>query len=145
MSRKKRVHEMTESECLKNRSRRKAIRRKQKLSKEWRDNRRTRRRLNRRKLVRSLRFEIITNLGSRCNNCQIDDIDVLQIDHIHGFGGRERKKFKYSIDYYRHLLKIWKTINCSVQIAIGKNESETKNIFLLIIFMIKRGNPRYHI
>lgn len=38
-----------------------------------------------------LRAEMISHLGSRCAHCPCDDPVVLQIDHVQGGGGRERK------------------------------------------------------
>jgi hypothetical protein len=42
-----------------------------------------------------LRLEALAKLGGRCVNCGIDDIRVLQIDHIAGGGMKELKKMHY--------------------------------------------------
>ena len=41
---------------------------------------------------RRLRMRAVEKLGSMCVECGIEDIRVLQIDHIHGGGSKEFKK-----------------------------------------------------
>jgi len=39
------------------------------------------------------RQEIIKKLGGKCVRCGIDDIRVLQVDHINGGGNKEKRNF----------------------------------------------------
>ncbi len=49
-----------------------------------------------RRAYHSLREEVITNLGGICVACQNEDVDVLQVDHIHGGGGKLRKELGHT-------------------------------------------------
>lgn len=44
---------------------------------------------------RKLRKQVLEKLGNKCAWCEIDDVRVLQIDHIHGGGRQEWLKLKY--------------------------------------------------
>ncbi len=51
------------------------------------------------KTYHDLRNEIITGFGAACAQCGIDDVDVLQIDHIFGGGGRRRRELGTNKEY----------------------------------------------
>src|SRR5258708_10207988 len=77
---------------------------------------------------KAVRLQIIEALGGRCmwpGGCDVTDPDMLQVDHVNGGGGRERKLFSFrgqavgasgvgsdhynmsgnrSSDYYKHIL-----------------------------------------
>ena len=63
----------------------------------------------RRKYVNSIRLKIIDLLGRKCGKCGYDsDVRALQIDHINGDGGLDRKgpnKTKTGGSYYHLILK----------------------------------------
>jgi len=44
--------------------------------------------------VKRLRMKVFTLLGNQCRICSIDDIRVLQLDHINNDGCKERKQLK---------------------------------------------------
>ena len=56
----------------------------------------------RRSLVRS---EILVLLGNRCSRCGFSDKRALQIDHVHGNGKKEIRKFPNQDAYYRFVLE----------------------------------------
>lgn len=41
------------------------------------------------------RLKVIDAYGGRCQVCGIDDLDVLQLDHVHNDGARDRQKTPY--------------------------------------------------
>jgi DNA-binding MarR family transcriptional regulator len=53
----------------------------------------------------STRLTVIQYLGGKCARCGFDDIRVLQIDHVHGNGWRERRDWGGSYQIYRRLLR----------------------------------------
>lgn len=55
---------------------------------------------------REVRTEILSLLGKQCVLCGYDaDVRALQIDHVDGGGGIERKRFSNLEQYYRHILQ----------------------------------------
>ena len=53
-----------------------------------------------------IRAEILALLGECCVLCGYDtDIRALQVDHVNGGGGSERKRFSSLEQYYRHILQ----------------------------------------
>lgn len=78
------------------------------------------------------RLELIKKFGGRCKKCGIDDIRVLQVDHINGNGEIERKKFNSKTRYkmimaddgskYQLLCA-----NCNIIKAWENNEFSGKN------------------
>ena len=46
------------------------------------------------KTLKNYRLEIIAELGGKCQweGCDITDTDILQIDHVHGGGSKERRR-----------------------------------------------------
>jgi len=50
--------------------------------------------------IKDIRDVILEKLGNKCVRCGFDDWRALQIDHVHGGGVQERRKFK---NYYRYL------------------------------------------
>lgn len=58
---------------------------------------------------RRWRLKVIIFLGEKCVRCGFSDIRGLQIDHINGGGGRERKSdnllHKNQVHYYKHIIK----------------------------------------
>ena len=70
---------------------------KQKI-KEYDSLRETKNRKNERRY--SLRLKLVKLLGSMCAICGLDDVRTLEIDHINGYGRRERTEFG---DWYKQL------------------------------------------
>ena len=58
--------------------------------------------------------EIFKILGSQCKRCGLEDLRVLQIDHVKGGGTQERKN-KHS-GYYQTILKTMKNKKIKYQI-----------------------------
>lgn len=58
-----------------------------------------------RKRDRKRRKELLEYFGNKCVGCNFDDWRTLQVDHINGGGNKERKKFKNTWHYTKHLLK----------------------------------------
>jgi len=54
---------------------------------------------------RKLRIITILEYGGKCNHCGIEDLDVLDIDHIFNDGAADRKKNLFAYNLYRHLKK----------------------------------------
>lgn len=52
-----------------------------------------------------LRHEMIQRYGKCCSNCGINDVDVLDIDHIENNGAEDRKNNLYGYNLYRKLKK----------------------------------------
>ena len=52
-----------------------------------------------------VRLDMIKEYGGKCCHCGIDDIDVLDIDHIHNNGSEQRKNGLYGYNLYRLLKK----------------------------------------
>lgn len=70
------------------------------------------RKRNREKLVKynrerrwKIKKEIFELLGNCCKRCGFEDKRALQIDHVHGNGNKEFKKFRNAMTYYFHVLK----------------------------------------
>ena len=53
-----------------------------------------------------VRLDMIVEYGGECKNCEISDIDVLEIDHINNNGAEDRRNNLYGYNLYRHLKKI---------------------------------------
>jgi hypothetical protein len=53
-----------------------------------------------------VRIEMIQSYGGKCCNCGVDDIDVLDIDHVHNNGAEDRKNNLYGYNLYRRLKKL---------------------------------------
>jgi len=51
------------------------------------------------KAYHTLREEILLGLGGRCVKCRVNDLNVLQIDHVNGGGGQERKEVGHTKSY----------------------------------------------
>jgi hypothetical protein len=62
------------------------------------------RRIQKLKTRKKLKEEVIELLGGKCCQCGEFDIRCLQIDHIHGGGGKERKSLSVW-KYYKKVLK----------------------------------------
>jgi len=62
----------------------------------WDKEYRQRNRLKIRKAGRNKRLAILAILGNQCIKCGNKDRRVLVLDHIHGGGSKERRKWKYS-------------------------------------------------
>lgn len=57
-------------------------------------------------ITRKHKKEIFGLLGNKCTMCGNTDQRILQIDHVHGGGTKERKKFHGDMGkYYRHILR----------------------------------------
>lgn len=54
---------------------------------------------------RKLRIETLIEYGGKCERCGIDDLDVLDIDHIYNDGAIDRKKNLFAYNLYRELKK----------------------------------------
>ena len=59
--------------------------------------------------VKALRLRVLKKFGGKCVRCGISDFRVLQIDHIFGRGGVDRKKWT-CIAFYRWILNTPKAI-----------------------------------
>ena len=51
-----------------------------------------------------IKSQIFDLLGRECANCELDDMRVLEIDHING-GGRQARKNTGSLNYYTKILR----------------------------------------
>lgn len=49
-----------------------------------------------------VKSQVFKKLGGRCQRCGIDDIRVLQVDHVNGSGIQDRKKGN-GYSYYRRI------------------------------------------
>ena len=54
---------------------------------------------------RKLRIETLIEYGGKCVNCGIEDLDVLDIDHIFNDGAADRKKNLFAYNLFRQLKK----------------------------------------
>jgi len=54
---------------------------------------------------RKLRIDTILEYGGKCLRCGIDDLEVLDLDHIYNDGAVDRKKNLFAYNLYRHLKK----------------------------------------
>ena len=54
---------------------------------------------------RKLRIETLIEYGGKCVKCGIDDLDVLDIDHVYNDGAKDRKKNLFAYNLYRELKK----------------------------------------
>ena len=82
--------------------------------KKWRaehlEQRRIYKRKYRKRKQNEIRVEIFHLLGDKCSNpnCAVPngmkDIQCLQIDHIHGYGNKERKKYRNPLQYLGKIL-----------------------------------------
>lgn len=54
---------------------------------------------------RKLRIQTLIEYGGKCVRCSIDDMDVLDIDHIYNDGAKDRKKNLFAYNLYRELKK----------------------------------------
>ena len=70
------------------------------------ESRRNKNRLRQRNIRRTRHDKIIERLGNRCVKCGFTDKWALQIDHIHGGGKKDVKRFKSTNAYYNHILNI---------------------------------------
>ncbi len=69
------------------------------LSKSWSM---TKRAISERKRKRTLKENALNNYGKKCKLCHVNDVDVLNIDHINeSGGGRQRKRSGWRL--YKHL------------------------------------------
>lgn len=48
---------------------------------------------------RNRRIEVINLFGGKCVKCGFDDWRALQIDHVNGWGSKERRQFKDTYSY----------------------------------------------
>jgi len=55
-----------------------------------------------REKIRKTRTEVVEKMGGKCVNCGYDNNKALQVDHINGGGGKERKIYGW---------KYWKMLN----------------------------------
>jgi len=72
-------------------------------AKKWRENNLS--------TYQKLRGEVLLLLGNKCSKCGIEDVRVLQIDHINGRGCQERKQYggrggNVTGRYYHHILEV---------------------------------------
>ena len=58
----------------------------------------------RREHYRKVRLQALAAFGHECLGCGCSDGRVLQIDHIQGDGGAERRRYR-GVSYYYHILK----------------------------------------
>lgn len=54
---------------------------------------------------KKIRIEILSEYGGKCIKCGINDLDVLDIDHIYNDGAEDRKKNLFAYNLYRELKK----------------------------------------
>jgi hypothetical protein len=52
----------------------------------------------------SLRIQAVKALGGRCADCGTTDLSVLQINHIHGGGGKEAKQRRSVSTFYKNII-----------------------------------------
>ena len=86
-----------------------------------------------------LRIKVVEKLGGKCIKCGVDDIRVLQLDHINGGGNKERRKGIEAYTVYKRALLVGEKefqilcANCNRLKAIENNEYRRK--------YDKQGNP----
>ncbi len=79
-----------------------------------------------------LRLKVVEKLGGKCAHCGITDKRVLQLDHINGGGGKERKKGIEAYAIYRRAFLIGDKefqilcANCNIIKARVNNEYKRK-------------------
>ena len=52
-----------------------------------------------------VRIDMINEYGGKCCNCGINDIDVLDIDHVNNNGASHRKQGMFGYNLFRYLKK----------------------------------------
>lgn len=52
-----------------------------------------------------VRTRLMNLLGARCNHCGLEDMRILQVDHINGGGLKELKHFKGTNQMYKYYVK----------------------------------------
>lgn len=89
-----------------------------------------------RELSRQLKLEALSHYSLsgivKCSCCNVDDIDVLCLDHIDNNGNEHRKRINsYGTGFYRRLKKSgfpngFQTLcfNCNMKKAIGKSNND---------------------
>jgi hypothetical protein len=60
---------------------------------------------NAKKRLLKFRLEILSLLGNKCVQCEESDFRCLQIDHVNGYGSKDRKTVSAGIPYYIYLIK----------------------------------------
>lgn len=78
--------------------------RKRQYEKDYYENHLEIRKLQKLQTRRKLRMKIIVLLGGKCIQCGESDVRCLQIDHINGGGGKERKSLSVW-KYYQKVLE----------------------------------------
>lgn len=53
---------------------------------------------------RRLREAVLDKFGRKCAHCGFGDVRALHVDHVHGNGKQDRKRFGHSTAYYRDVL-----------------------------------------
>lgn len=70
-----------------------------------------------RKNGREIRLKLLRHLGDQCTACGYNDNELaLQIDHIDGSGGADKKRFKSTTTYYRYYLNHFDITKVRLQI-----------------------------
>jgi hypothetical protein len=88
-----------------------------------------------RTLSQKRRLIIMEILGTKCVRCGFSDSRALQIDHINGHGGAERKTFSSPGAYYQHIIDIngigYQILcaNCNIIKKIENDETNRKYFF----------------
>ena len=88
-----------------------------------------------RRRYQKVRTEILDLLGRACVCCGFDDLRALQIDHVNGGGGRDRKVG--SATYYARILK-------SIQEGSDEFQILCANCNAIKKYDNKEHNPRVH-
>jgi len=63
------------------------------------------RRKSREKYRKKIRLEILELLGNKCVRCEESDVRCLQVDHINGGGGQERKQFTSTTQMFKRIVE----------------------------------------
>ena len=71
------------------------------------------------KYLVSIRLKLIEFLGSKCCKCGIDDIRMLEIDHINGNGFKKNKRFTNTYCEHLYYLKRPEKAKITFQILCG--------------------------
>jgi hypothetical protein len=58
------------------------------------------------KARKKLRIDTVVAYGGKCCSCSIDDVEVLDVDHIDNSGAEDRKNNLWGYNLYRHLKKL---------------------------------------
>jgi hypothetical protein len=83
---------------------------------------------------KKVRLEILELLGNKCDVCGFSDPRALQVDHIHGGGQKERKRFSNYFVYLKYVLAQIKTgskdyqLLCANHNAIKRYENKEQPI-----------------